>query len=405
MRGLALSLLLLFPAAARAQAILEADRRGLLRSIDQWEAYLKLSGGPAAQLPELAGFRGRAKRSRSHAELRPVGDEFEQWKKGGQQAAAPFSFFGPKASPHSAQLGQNQPLDFWSGRLSGLAAKGDHNRFYDGNGRTEGVSVWTFAGLTAGPQVRRPFKADLRKISDLASAPPPKMVDKEAMGSYQKVVSYLMEVSQRSGLYQKLTALGVDPLPFMLSLVKSESDFRQRAVSSAGAYGYMQVLVPTAKGALAGNRSFYEEMTGKKLNTKEVTGQRLLDDWKMNVIAGTLFLKAQVEQFDGLVRGLEPARQGKMLINLICGAYNAGGGGLTKFLLDKQRVTWKDVENVENNEQARAKVAKAAATPEKSIVGYKETRGYVAKIQSWYDYWRSAWASWADDRMPASAPA
>lgn len=393
-------MLLAFPAAVRAQAILDAERAGLLRSIDQWGQYLKLSGA-AAQLPELEGFRGRAKRARSEAELKPVSEEFERWKSVGQPAAG--QFFWPSQQP--ARLGSLPSFDFWSARLSGLGGKGDFASVYDGAlSRKEGVTVWAFGGLAAGaPAV--PFRADVRKISDLAAAPPPKMVDQGAMSSYQKVVAYLMEVSHRSGLYKMLTSLGVDPLPFMLSLVKSESDFRQRAVSPAGAYGFMQVLVPTAKGALAGNRAFYEEMTGKKLNTKEITGQRLLDDWKMNIIAGTLFLKAQVEQFDGLVRDLNPAQQGKMLINLICGAYNAGGGGLTKFLLGKNRVTWKDVETIEDNERAKAKVALAAATPEKSIVGYKETRRYVAKIQSWYDYWRSAWASWSKDRVPSSVPA
>lgn len=239
-----------------------------------------------------------------------------------------------------------------------------------------------------------------------AAAPVPRvLVGRQRESSYEQVVAYMAQVSHRSGLDRRLKQLGVDPLPFMLALVKAESEFRQHVVSGSNAYGYSQVIVPTAREVLVRNRHFYERMTGETLVPAQVTGQRLLDDWRMNLMAGILYLKEHVQLFYGLVRQLPtPDQQGKMLINLIASAYNAGPYAVAGYLTGKRpaQVTRAELESLSNNDRALATVA--AAAPEESVVPYEETRGYVRKIQSSYETWRTAWSSWADLRLGAPTP-
>lgn len=407
------------PKTAAAKA-LEGDRAALQASLAEFETVLKSSPAGQPFMAELTAFKGRAKRARSREELEPVKTEFDAWRGDTlaklnsawpaerAQTAAPIPVFPQTSIFDPAGV---KPVERLEDLAGGLRDSGGLSRFYDRAGGGSG-GVFVPRGSSAADWARpyqaqpAPFKSDVALIAAKASVPPPEMVDDRRMSSYQKMVSYLTRIMHKSGLYEKLVALGVDPLPFMLSMVKSESDFRQGAVSEAGAYGYMQVLVPTAKETLRRNRAFYEEETGRKLYTKNVTGQSLISDWKTNIIAGTLYLKEQVERFDGLVRDLPtPRQQGAMLINLIASAYNAGEAGLTKFLLGKSRVTWSEVEGVEHNEKAKARVLEAAADPTRSIVGYRETRGYVKKIQSWYEQWRTAWSSWAGSRVPSAVSA
>lgn len=430
-------MLLVLAVAALAQKtalpVPVAERTILLGAMSSWEVHIAKTPSMAAHLPALKTLETRMKQAKDLETFRIVQADYEKWRQQRASEMAPggYAAYLPGSELALAQAGAFEDLAVARRRavdaqevkkIDGLRQKValasdpksvDH--LFDNAGRYRAMPVAS-AGSAFSNLVYTGFKSQVntaqtslgspKDIGDRAAqVPPPTMVSGRQEPSYKKLVAYLTDVAHRSGLYQKLVGLGVDPLPFMLALVKSESNFQQRAVSPAAAYGYMQVLVPTAKGVLAKNKAFYQEMTGEKLNTGAISGQSLLDNWKMNVIAGTLFLKEQVERFDGLVEKLPTAeQQGKMLINLIASAYNAGPGAVAAYLTGQRpsQVSAAELRGIEDNAQAQQKVA--AATAEKSVVPYRETRGYVAKIQNWYETWRTSWSSWADLRG-ASTPA
>lgn len=425
-------MLLVLAVAALAQKqvlpVPVAERTILLGAMSSWETYIGKNPWMAAKLPELKTLETRMKDAKDLETFRVVQADYEKWRqqRAAEMAPGGYAAYLPGSELAIAQADAFEDLAVARRRtvdaqeikkIDGLRQKvalasnpNTVNQLFDNAGRYRAMQVvdasspfanFVYTRQTAKTDVSQGSPKDIGERA--AQVPPPTMVSGRQEGSYKKLVAYLTDVSHKSGLYQKLVSLGIDPLPFMLALVKSESNFQQRVVSPAAAYGYMQVLVPTAKGVLSKNKGFYQEMTGEKLGA--VTGQSLLDNWKMNVIAGTLFLKEQVERFDGLVAEL-PTReqQGKMLINLIASAYNAGPGAVAAYLTGQRpsQVSAAELRGIEDNEKAQQKVA--AATAEKSVVPYKETRGYVAKIQNWYETWRTSWSSWADLRG-ASAPA
>lgn len=91
---------------------------------------------------------------------------------------------------------------------------------------------------------------------------------------------------------------GVDPL-LLASVMEAESGFKMSGTSSAGAYGYMQLMPETAAG-LGVNR----------YNPLE------------NVLGGASYLRQQMDHF---------ASDGEYGLTEAVAAYNAGGGAVEKY--------------------------------------------------------------------------
>ena len=215
--------------------------------------------------------------------------------------------------------------------------------------------------------------------------PPPQMVGGNQQDEYAKLVPWLTKVLHDSGTYGLMERFGIDPLPFVLTLTKSESDFKQRVVSPMNAFGFMQLLVPTARRVCSAEKTSVESMLERRISCGSITGQTLKDDWKLNIVLGTLYLKKHVEEFGSRVAGLKRSldEKGKVLINLISGAYNAGEGALRKYLARMDR-SGRSLDDID---------------PRQSVIPYNETENYVRKIQRWYGTFRT----WIDARTDAIA--
>lgn len=213
---------------------------------------------------------------------------------------------------------------------------------------------------------------------------PNQWVSRANWNDYKQLVPWLQTVLEKTGTAKLMADAGIKPYEFALSLISSESNFYHAARSPAKAYGYMQVLVGTAKTVLAGSMQNYRDVMRAdreayarldpsqrnpgnapqtELSARQLTAQNLRSDWKTNVFIGVTYLKQHVLEFKEKLAAsgyTDPAKTGPLLQNIIAAAYNAGEGAVDKY--------W------------NRRLDIAAADPTKSIVPYKETKNYVRSI-------------------------
>lgn len=131
---------------------------------------------------------------------------------------------------------------------------------------------------------------------------------------------------------QEARAKNLDPHT-VAGLIRQESVFNPRAVSSANAYGLMQLLPSTAR------------LTAKRYGVENtITTDALLNDPRLNIRLGTAYMRDQVDKYGR--------------IEYVAAAYNAGPGRV---------VTWRATLPLQMDEWAEA-------------IPFKETRGYVQGV-------------------------
>jgi soluble lytic murein transglycosylase len=131
---------------------------------------------------------------------------------------------------------------------------------------------------------------------------------------------------------QEARARDIDPYT-VAGLIRQESVFNPRAVSTANARGLMQLLPGTA------------QMTARRYGVDdEVTAETLLSNPRLNIRLGTRYLREQLDKYGR--------------IEYVAAAYNAGPGRL---------VEWRASLPLQIDEWAEA-------------IPFKETRGYVQGV-------------------------
>jgi soluble lytic murein transglycosylase len=131
---------------------------------------------------------------------------------------------------------------------------------------------------------------------------------------------------------QEARARDLDPYT-VAGLIRQESVFEPRAVSSANAYGLMQLLPSTAR------------LTAKHYGVGgDITTETLLNDPRLNIRLGTGYLREQLDKYGR--------------IEYVAAAYNAGPGRV---------IEWRATLPLQIDEWAEA-------------IPFKETRGYVQGV-------------------------
>src|SRR5438874_10727840 len=130
---------------------------------------------------------------------------------------------------------------------------------------------------------------------------------------------------------QESRARGLDPYQ-VAGLIRQESVFNPRAVSSARAYGLMQVVVPTGM------------LTAKKYGVDRTITMESLFEPRLNIQLGTAYLRDQLDKYGH--------------IEYVAAAYNAGPNRL---------VQWRATLPLELDEWAEA-------------VPFRETRLYIQGV-------------------------
>ena len=130
---------------------------------------------------------------------------------------------------------------------------------------------------------------------------------------------------------QEARARNVDPYQ-VAGLIRQETVFNPRAVSSARAYGLMQLLIPTAV------------TTARRVGADRAITMEALFEPRLNIQLGTAYFKDQLDKYGR--------------IEYVSAAYNAGPGRV---------VTWRASLPLEMDEWAEA-------------VPFRETRLYIQGI-------------------------
>ncbi len=105
-------------------------------------------------------------------------------------------------------------------------------------------------------------------------------------------------------IYSQGIKYGYDPL-LLIAIIKTESSFYNEAISTAGARGLMQILIPTGKAVARETNIEWE-------------GKKTLHTPRLNITLGTYYLSKLVRRFDDLGLALEaynrgPTRVARML--------------------------------------------------------------------------------------------
>ncbi|MBY6836793.1 lytic transglycosylase domain-containing protein [Clostridium botulinum] len=132
----------------------------------------------------------------------------------------------------------------------------------------------------------------------------------------------------------------LDPF-FVLSVMKTESNFNKKAESNKNAIGLMQITLETG------------EWAAEKMELKEFSKEKLFDE-EYNIRMGCWYLNELREMFDG------------NLASIIAG-YNAGPGNVNKWLSDsKLSENGKDL----------------------SYIPFNETKKYLDKVTTYYNVYK-----------------
>lgn len=122
-------------------------------------------------------------------------------------------------------------------------------------------------------------------------------------------------------IYSQGIKYGYDPL-FLAAIIKTESSFYNGAISTAGARGLMQILLPTGR------------EVARETNV-EWEGKKTLHTPHLNITLGTHYLSKLVRRFDDLGLALE--------------AYNRGPARVTRILNKGRSLSHRYSEKVFNN--------------------------------------------------------
>jgi soluble lytic murein transglycosylase-like protein len=128
---------------------------------------------------------------------------------------------------------------------------------------------------------------------------------KEKLKTQKKIGIMLAKFKKRLGqepsaiaelLMDQAELYGLDPL-LILAMIKTESDFRRKAVSRKGAVGLMQL------------RPFTARSLAKETNVRYVNS-RNLKNGALNIRLGTHYIAKLIEKFDNLSLALEAYNRG-----------------------------------------------------------------------------------------------
>jgi len=125
------------------------------------------------------------------------------------------------------------------------------------------------------------------------------------------------------------------------AMIKIESKFNPDAVSRRGARGLMQIMPATA-------REIAENFNIENYNVE------MLFDPEINIMFGAYYIRMLLNMFDGN-------------LNMALAAYNAGMGNVEQWKYKNPMVEF-----------------------EPSEIPFKETRGYVRKVQNAYKFYKGA---------------
>lgn len=149
----------------------------------------------------------------------------------------------------------------------------------------------------------------------------------------QKYSEYVEKYSQEYEIDEEL----------VYAMIKAESNFNEKAISSKDALGLMQIIESTA----------YE--TAEKLQ-KSITKEDILDP-EINICLGTKYISTLIQRYENL--------------ELAIAAYNAGIGNVDTWI--KNGILKADGSNIEN-------------------IPYKETNNYVRKILRDYKIYKELYS-------------
>ena len=141
-------------------------------------------------------------------------------------------------------------------------------------------------------------------------------------------------------VYEYATEYNVDPL-LVFAVIKSESNFKEKAISASNAIGLMQLMGNTAI------------ETAEKIDEK-ITSEEELYNPELNIKIGVKYLSELLERYNGN-------------LGIALAAYNAGIGNVTEWI--QKGIIKKDGSDIEN-------------------IPFKETNNYVRKILRDYEIYR-----------------
>ena len=155
----------------------------------------------------------------------------------------------------------------------------------------------------------------------------------------EKILKYLYPMKYKEIVYQYSEELNIDPI-LTFAIIKTESDFEEKAKSKSGAVGLMQLMDNTAK----------EQAI--KLNMKY--SKEMLYDPEMNLKLGLNYFNTLLDYYE-------------QNYILAFASYNAGLGNVQKWI--QEGVIKEDGNDIEN-------------------IPFKETNLYVRKIIKTYDLYK-----------------
>ena len=159
----------------------------------------------------------------------------------------------------------------------------------------------------------------------------------------EKILIYLYPQKYEEYVYTYSHELGIDPL-LTYAIIKTESNFDEKAISSSGARGLMQLMEKTA------------EEQAKKINIEYAT--EILYNPEMNLKLGLNYFNTLLDYF-------------KQNYILAFAAYNAGLGNVEKWI--SNGIIKEDGSDVEN-------------------IPFKETNMYVRKVIKNYEIYKKLYA-------------
>jgi len=171
------------------------------------------------------------------------------------------------------------------------------------------------------------------------------MVKDHANVRVKKFKPFVQRYAKKFGVSQNL----------IYAIIKTESNFNQFAVSSAGAYGLMQI-VPKSAG-----RDAYKQAKGRTITPSK----SYLFNAKNNIELGSAYLSIIDKKY---LYGIKNSVSREYCV---ISSYNTGSGNVLKtFSRDKK--TAKEIINSKKPSQVYSKL--------RSSLPYKETRNYLKKV-------------------------
>lgn len=156
-------------------------------------------------------------------------------------------------------------------------------------------------------------------------------VQSEWLGRWIYPISYVKEIKRSAAEYE------LDPL-LIAAIIRVESNYKHKAVSSKGAFGIMQIMPETAAWIL--EQEDFDNTTIEEAGRETFVGIRM----------GSWYVKELNRQF-----------KSNLLVSLA--AYNAGPGNVRQWL---DKGTWKGTEQTLRD------------------IPYGETRHYVQRVMYYY---------------------